>query len=164
MLGELGGSASPDRITDAGFHALNVFGEVECRGEQVGRRCSSFTAPPRLRASALHSSLRVIRCPLSSPISRSVRATSMLVAIRMLLTNLCNIKPCTGCEPVHGFELGEKVSWSVGLNRGYVCQRVAARRSRRELETTLTELIAIAAAAYMGFSKPSAAMGIPITL
>ena len=37
-------------------------------------------------------------------------------------------------------------------------------RSLREFETTLTELSAIAAAAYIGFSKPSAATGIPTTL
>ena len=38
------------------------------------------------------------------------------------------------------------------------------RRNLKEFDTTLTELIAIAAAATMGLSSPSAANGIPITL
>ena len=39
-----------------------------------------------------------------------------------------------------------------------------AKRRRSELDTTLTELNAIAAAANIGFSKPNAATGIPMTL
>jgi hypothetical protein len=39
-----------------------------------------------------------------------------------------------------------------------------APRSRNEFVTTLTELIAIAAAATIGFKKPNAARGIPTTL
>jgi hypothetical protein len=38
------------------------------------------------------------------------------------------------------------------------------RRKRREFETTLTELKAIAPAATIGLRSPNAATGIPITL
>jgi hypothetical protein len=41
---------------------------------------------------------------------------------------------------------------------------IFALLNRSELETTLTELIAIAAAANIGFNNPNAEIGMPITL
>ena len=83
------------------------------------------------------------------------------------------------CSPIHKNakkwrEIPAKLTWffsserSVGLivesgTKGNYSEDLK-RRSLKEFETTLTELIAIAPAATIGLRNPNAAIGMPITL
>src|SRR4051812_14136307 len=65
-------------------------------------------------------------------------------------------------QPARGQQSGHSSHRSVG--RGHVPNVVVKRRSRRLLETTNTELNAMAAPAIIGLSSPAAAKGIAATL